>query len=239
MFDLIDAFAKGYSHINDETSRGEDYGKTFKSDLCHIFAVADGHGDSNCPRSSYGSEVACNVAANNLKIFCEGIAGNSLESEILEAGEDFKRRAKQLITSIVCAWSAAVKEEYESNPLTDEERAGCDKYLELYAKGDKIEHIYGTTLIAGLLTDKYLLLLQQGDGRCDVFDEEKKEKEYNAYKNKETQLEEEKEAVYQKLCLLNPKCSCGNNNVGMNEHIATEAEGSPPDSECSKNAVPV
>jgi hypothetical protein len=59
---------------------------------------------------------------------------------------------------------------FTENPLTLDERAKCDRYLDRYDRGEKLEHIYGTTLIAGLLTDKYLLLLQQGDGRCDVFD---------------------------------------------------------------------
>jgi hypothetical protein len=35
--------------------------------------------------------------------------------------------------------------------------------------GDRIEHIYGTTLIAALWMPRCLILLQQGDGRCDVF----------------------------------------------------------------------
>ena len=38
-----------------------------------------------------------------------------------------------------------------------------------YDRGERLEHIYGTTLIAGLLTESYLLLIQQGDGRCVVF----------------------------------------------------------------------
>ena len=167
MFDIIDSFAKGYRYINNDTIRGEDFGKTYKSDLCQIFAVADGHGDPNCPRSSFGSETACNAAISGLMTFCEEVFKNSLESEILESD----KRIKHLIEVIVAEWSLAVKEDYENNPLSDEERAGCDRYLELYDNGEKIEHIYGTTLIAGLMTDKYLLLLQQGDGRCDVFND--------------------------------------------------------------------
>ena len=42
--------------------------------------------------------------------------------------------------------------------------------LDLYLRGEHIEHIYGTTMIAGLMTEDYLLILHQGDGRCVVFD---------------------------------------------------------------------
>jgi hypothetical protein len=166
---MIDnAFARGYDHIKENSPR-EDFGETKVTDSCRIFAVADGHGDSNCPRSSFGSETACHVAIAGLEHFAKEIAENSLGAEIIAPGKNQEKRIRPLIATIVSMWRDAVNAEFTANPLTPEERAKCDRYLERYDRGEKIEHIYGTTLIAGLLTDKYLLLLQQGDGRCDVF----------------------------------------------------------------------
>lgn len=168
MYELICASTQGADHIKHGIPC-EDYGQVFKSELCKIFAVADGHGDSNCPRSQFGSKTACELAISEMEKFCSDIKENAWESRILSPGKELDSLAHQLISSIVAKWVKLVNEELENNPLTDEERAGCEKYIERYDKGERLEHIYGTTLIAGLITEKYLLLIQQGDGRCVVF----------------------------------------------------------------------
>lgn len=168
MYELVCASTQGADHIKHGLPC-EDFGQVFESEHCKIFAVADGHGDSNCPRSSFGSQTACEVAISELVTFCSDIMENAWESRILTAGKDLDSLARQLVSSIVAKWTKIVNEDIRDNPLTSEERAGCEKYIERYDKGERLEHIYGTTLIAGLLTERYLLLLQQGDGRCVVF----------------------------------------------------------------------
>ena len=78
----------------------------------------------------------------------------------------------QLVTSIFGKWSCQVNDDFLQNPLTEKEEAEAAEYIERYRRGERIEHIYGTTFIAGLMTDEYLLLLQQGDGRCVVFNQD-------------------------------------------------------------------
>lgn len=168
MYELICASTQGADHIKHGIPC-EDYGQVFESELCKIFAVADGHGDSNCPRSQFGSKTACELAISEMEKFCSDIKENAWESKILFPSKELDSLARQLISSIVAKWVKSVNEELENNPLTDEERAGCEKYIERYDNGERLEHIYGTTLIAGLITEKYLLLIQQGDGRCVVF----------------------------------------------------------------------
>ena len=168
MYELICASTQGADHIKHGIPC-EDYGQVFESELCKIFAVADGHGDSNCPRSQFGSKTACELAISEMEKFCSDIKENAWESRIISPGKELDSLAHQLISSIVAKWVKSVNEELENNPLTDEERAGCEKYIERYDKGERLEHIYGTTLIAGLITEQYLLLIQQGDGRCVVF----------------------------------------------------------------------
>lgn len=138
----------------------QDYALTIEEDGCRLFAVADGHGDGNCPRSNLGARCACETALEMLS-----------ELKIMDNAFD-EADILLLFEKIVRNWNLCVRDHFRDNPLTDAELAGCSKgYLELYAKGERIEHIYGTTLIAGILIRDQLLLIQQGDGRCVVFDE--------------------------------------------------------------------
>lgn len=168
MYELISASTQGFDHIKHGIPC-EDFGEVFDSEFCKIFAVADGHGDTNCPRSRFGSETACKIAISEMKQFSFDIMKNAWESRILTSTKQFDSIVRQLISSIVAKWVKVVNEDIEENPLTEEERAGCQKYIERYDRGERLEHIYGSTLIAGLVTEKYLLLLHQGDGRCVVF----------------------------------------------------------------------
>ena len=168
MYELVRALTQGSDHIRHDIPC-EDHGQVFESESCKIFAVADGHGDTNCPRSQLGSKFACEIAISEMKVFSTDIIDNSWEKRLISPGKDQDSLIRQLITSIVAKWTTAVNEELEENPLSDEEKSGCKRYIDRYDRGERLEHIYGTTLIAGLLTESYLLLIQQGDGRCVVF----------------------------------------------------------------------
>ena len=175
-FESVCVSVQGASHIRKGTPR-EDYGATAHGPSFDVFAVADGHGDSNCPRSDIGSHFACDIAVEHLSSFAQSLRTTMLEDgndtwESKLAGPESEALVRQLVTSIVGHWNEKVADHFAANPLTQTERMGCERYLERYDAGERIEHIYGTTLIAGLFTDSYLLLLQQGDGRCVLFDTE-------------------------------------------------------------------
>ncbi len=151
----------------------EDYSCSFsdKDGRYYIAAVADGHGSDSCFRSSKGSKIACNVALETLKGFAESILTSP------EAEENFYRSSLSNATStevtlrrltdiISAKWYDEVMADYKNNPPTEAE---LGDYAEMYADGKNSVHIYGTTLIAALMLPSYLILLQQGDGRCDVF----------------------------------------------------------------------
>lgn len=179
-FELICATTIGASH----TKTGmpcEDFGLVKESDGCIVFAVADGHGDSNCPRSAYGSRRACEIACDELVRFAKDAReatykndrGEELlwESKLLDPNLS-GQLIRQLVVSIVGNWRDDVLGDLEANPLSESERSEASAYIARYDRGERLEHIYGTTLIAGLATERYLLLLQQGDGRCVMFDME-------------------------------------------------------------------
>lgn len=172
-YELFCGSVQGYSHIKKDIPC-EDYGTVKEGDgeaaAFKVFALGDGHGDSNCPRSSYGSKTVCQITAEELLRFAEDIKSLGWTDQLFET-RSARTLVTQLVTAIFGKWSCIVNEDFDRHGLSEEEMAGCNRYLEYYKRGERIEHIYGTTLIAGLVTDEYLLLLQQGDGRCVVFNE--------------------------------------------------------------------
>lgn len=168
MYAMLSASTQGYDHIR-RNAPCEDAGAVTADDTRRIFAVSDGHGDPNCPRAAFGARVACDAALSELSGFCDALRENDWEARLLEPGKDRDRLVRQLVVSVMAKWIRTVNADLEESPLTEAERAACDRYLERYDRGERLEHIYGATLIAGLMTDRYLLLLQQGDGRCVVF----------------------------------------------------------------------
>lgn len=77
---------------------------------------------------------------------------------------------KRITDSIISEWDRYINEDLAENPITEEELQGvAPSYVDLYRKKEHLNHIYGTTLIAAIMLPDYLILLHQGDGRCDVF----------------------------------------------------------------------
>ena len=76
---------------------------------------------------------------------------------------------RRLTDTILAGWHDRVSEDYNNNPPTIDEMG--ESAVE-YQNGKNPTHIYGTTLIAALRIPQCLILLQQGDGRCDVFYED-------------------------------------------------------------------
>lgn len=170
LYELFCQSVQGAGHI-EKGMPCEDYGVKFENETCKIFALGDGHGDLNCPRSSFGSRAICEIAVDELQLFAKEIKNHDWEEQLLDKYHS-SELVNQLVTSIFGKWSCRVNEDYAQNPLSEKEESDAKEYIERYRRGERIEHIYGTTFIAALLTEKYLLLLQQGDGRCVVFNHE-------------------------------------------------------------------
>ena len=144
-----------------------------------IAIVADGHGSSSCFRSKSGSTIATMVTLEALKKFADyhlvkdenGFYTETDEFVKTLKSERLKKQLiKQLTDSIVSNWYQVITDDIGNHPLTDEEINSAESdYADLYRRGLKLNHIYGTTLIAALVMKNYVVLLQQGDGRCDVF----------------------------------------------------------------------
>lgn len=167
---------RGYLHIKRDIPC-EDYSLSYADpeQRYYIVAVADGHGDPACSRSAFGSRAVCEIALENLKVFAEAaLADQHYErelsfSEMMELPKYSRLVIRQLTNSMISQWYDRVLTDVQAHPLTQEDIQAAGIYGPLYQAGEHLAHVYGTTLIAGLWLPGHLILLQQGDGRCDVF----------------------------------------------------------------------
>ena len=195
----------GYSHslrdisCEDASASYSDGNRRF-----HIASVADGHGDATCMRSGKGALAAVQTAVECLTEFAEQVLDAAPQAEgypgLRERLSIPKHRAavmRQLTDVIVSRWYAFVERDAAEHPFSEEE-------LKLAGPGS---HAYGTTLIAALMLPEYLILIQQGDGRCDVFFEDGRVEQPipwddRCYENVTTSLCDEDAAEGIRFCVL-------------------------------------
>lgn len=194
----------GYSHsirdipCEDASASHSDGDRRF-----HIAAVADGHGDATCMRSETGALAAVQTAVECLTEFAEQVL-DAPQAEgypgLRERLSIPKHRAavmRQLTDVIVSRWYSFVERDATEHPFSEEE-------LKLAGPGP---HAYGATLIAALMLPEFLILIQQGDGRCDVFFEDGRVEQPipwddRCYENVTTSLCDEDAAEGIRFCVL-------------------------------------
>ena len=157
---------RGYSHILKDTCC-EDASFSIDEGDIHVAVVSDGHGDPACFRSQIGSWLAVEIAGEKLLSFAKNIREQGWEEQLFDEVQR-ERLLRQLIRSIIGNWNLKITEQLDANPVTEEELAASRSYEALYRQGEELPHIFGCTMIATMITDRYLLALQQGDGRCVV-----------------------------------------------------------------------
>lgn len=162
----------GYSHIRKGTPT-EDASAHFSDPQgrYHIAVISDGHGDKNCFRSSFGSVAVVESTMKNLKIFAEGLLYDRERYENFVADKTIQQRYISVLTNAIFAtWHKLIEQDLKDNPPTEDDYAQCaPNVADMYRAGARTAHIYGATLIAAIKVLDCLVLLQQGDGRCDVF----------------------------------------------------------------------
>lgn len=165
----------------------EDAFKTRPFPKGQILAVADGHGDPKCIHAERGSRIACEVAAEVLFRFAEKMHRRS-------PSEYWNESRTEIAEAIVLGFRHAVIDDYFSIHADEGVGDGgaaerealhalIDKSLErerLVIGGDgeearraererkrtvsKITLLYGTTLRASVLSERYVFSLAVGDG---------------------------------------------------------------------------
>ena len=155
----------------------EDYSDSFSDPdgRYYIAVIADGHGDKACFRSSTGSKAVVEATVAQLKDLAWAILREDPEETSLPLTEQMKYPKgiqmimRGLTDRIIAKWYQTIRNDLSDNPPTDEEYHSAGDREASYRAGEHLEHIYGTTVIAALWVADYLILLHQGDGRCDVF----------------------------------------------------------------------
>jgi len=154
----------------------EDFSASYSSEdgRYHIAVVADGHGSSACFRSSYGSKAATRITLECLKNFANTILNSEAKEKEFYRMFFFDPRyqqstVKQLTDTIISKWHSDITEHYAANPGKQDEIKE-DEDIKEFEKN--VPHIYGTTLMAALMLPQCLILIHQGDGRCNVFYED-------------------------------------------------------------------
>lgn len=156
----------GYRHLQEEIPCQDSSTSFAAEDQYQIISVADGHGDPACHRSDRGSGFAVEVAEKCLRDFALAILSGDM---LFELPRQRAECIQQLTNTIVSKWNGAVRNDLLQDEVKEDDFKEAGTYEEAYKKGERLEHLYGTTLIAALHVKDYLILIHQGDGRCDVF----------------------------------------------------------------------
>ncbi|WP_197036344.1 protein phosphatase 2C domain-containing protein [Faecalibacterium prausnitzii] len=141
----------------------------------YVAAVSDGHGADECYRADKGSKIAVEIAIKNLQELAEKMTRTPEQEarfyqDILGSARYQQMTMRHLTDVIHAEWVDRVREDLQTNAPTEEELAPLqEKKKKNYAQSDRPEQVYGCTLMAALWMQKCLLLIHQGDGRCDVF----------------------------------------------------------------------
>jgi hypothetical protein len=162
------AFARsvvGASHIK-SGKPCQDSSLCVKEKDYTFIAIADGHGGDRYFRSDIGSNFAVQAAR-------ECMTDRAVINALKKPLPDKKREQSilQLKKSIVSRWNTLVSEHIVASPFVESELAVLPaKYADDYRAGEQIESAYGSTLIAVIWAETFLLALQIGDGNCVIFD---------------------------------------------------------------------
>ena len=117
-----------------------------------VAAIADGHGHVRHFRSADGAALAVGVACRVASQAAAGLAaGDTGDQEAERAGQELAR-------AVVADWRSAVAGQLEARPFTVEEQFVLDR------SADTPVIPYGSTLLVALITARWLVCAQIGDG---------------------------------------------------------------------------
>ena len=157
----LNAHCIGKSHLANARPC-EDYSLSYADVSLSAAVISDGHGDANCFRSAAGAKFACEISVNLLRQF-QGITSHITDIRAV----NFEQSVQSLEREIASKWKKKVLSDAAANPFTQEELGQASEAVrEQYRSGQNVERAYGCTLIAAMVTRRYFLCVQIGDGNC-------------------------------------------------------------------------
>jgi serine/threonine protein phosphatase PrpC len=149
----------GASHIK-KNKICQDCSTSAEEDGFTYIVVSDGHGGDDYIRSDKGAEFAVRASCECVTDFVRYIKIEQLRS-------NSKGVFAQLAKSIISSWHDKVWNHYSQVPLNERELGELsEKAKQKYIIKQRIESIYGATLIVVVVTDEYWFGLHIGDGKC-------------------------------------------------------------------------
>lgn len=158
---LIGASVRGANHVR-QNIRNQDFYKWKLADEAgdensFVISFADGHGSEKYFRSHIGAQFAVETANEVLYQFA--LSYTNLPFSHIET------EAQRLPNLILKQWHREVEADWAANELLDSEKEWLGSHAS--AKKDIDDNLaipYGTTLIAVLVTRRFILYCQVGDG---------------------------------------------------------------------------
>lgn len=144
VWDTFDKKIRGVSHEKSGAPCQDDY-MVSRNEHGIIAVVADGHGSKACPYSKDGSRIAAEVVSEMFTDILSCNGANNAYRFIRQNIED------KVLKSIEYGWKAKVAEFHARNG-----REPLDR--------EKLYVLYGTTLLALVVTGVFILAVQLGDG---------------------------------------------------------------------------
>jgi len=169
--------ARGISHIEKDIPCQDSANAVLGlNNTIGIACVADGHGGNKYFRSDRGSNFAVSIASLSLADFYGSVTKKKtafFDDKAVSCAIkniDMQSKLKQLEANIIYKWRNAVLEDLKNNPLTEVEAGICNDNN--IPPDDPV--IYGTTLLAALVSDCLWFVIHIGDGLCVVLENEEK-----------------------------------------------------------------
>lgn len=121
-----------------------------------LVAVSDGHGSAKHFRSDIGARIACDCALGAAEAFLR-----AEDAWLPRAAREADALLRQLERNILWRWTRACAEHLARNPLSSDERA---VQIKEKLPDAKLLRAYGATLLLGVLSARYAIGVQIGDG---------------------------------------------------------------------------
>ncbi len=144
----------------------QDASASIKDKHYSMAVVCDGHGGADYFRSDRGSKLAV-----------EAFSACAADKDFLrrlgraESEDRVNALARQLVKSVILRWNEAVDTDLMQNPVhSNELQAVSDKAKQRYLAGEKLQAIYGTTLLGVVCCKGRCFGVQIGDGSCVAAD---------------------------------------------------------------------
>ena len=177
----------GESHIETgKPCQDNSFSEVF-IDGISVAIVSDGHGGKRYFRSDVGSKIATGVALDKIKSFISYFGDyhlkrapfiqrtaikTQIEDQDFNPQNEIDKAFRQLFSSIIFEWNQRVQMHASQHPLSEKEKAGMEEeWISEFENNEKLEKVYGCTLIAAAFTPKYWFAFQIGDGKCFSIDE--------------------------------------------------------------------